>query len=87
MSASITDRLYAELTAAGIEVLLDDRDARPGVKFADAELLGIPHRLVVGERGLEAGQARVSRIAATAPAPSSPLDEALALPACAHGVS
>ena len=47
--------LYAELTAAGIEVLYDDRDARPGVKFADAELLGIPHRLVVGERGLDAG--------------------------------
>ena len=39
----------------GIEVLLDDRDARPGVKFADAELLGIPHRLVVAERGLESG--------------------------------
>ena len=51
-----TDRLYAELTDAGIEVLLDDRDARPGVKFADAELLGIPHRLVVAERGLEAGK-------------------------------
>jgi prolyl-tRNA synthetase len=51
-----TDRLYAELTDAGIEVLLDDRDARPGVKFADAELLGIPHRLVVSERGLEAGR-------------------------------
>ena len=50
------DRLYAELTDAGIEVLLDDRDARPGVKFADAELLGIPHRLVVAERGLEAGK-------------------------------
>ena len=51
-----TERLYAELTEAGIEVLLDDRDARPGVKFADAELLGIPHRLVVAERGLEAGK-------------------------------
>jgi len=51
-----SDRLYAELTDAGIEVLLDDRDARPGVKFADAELLGIPHRLVVAERGLEAGK-------------------------------
>ncbi len=50
------DRLYAELTAAGIEVLYDDRDARPGVKFADAELLGIPHRLVVAERGLAAGR-------------------------------
>ncbi len=49
------DALYSELGAAGIEVLYDDRDARPGVKFADAELLGIPHRLVVGERGLEAG--------------------------------
>jgi prolyl-tRNA synthetase len=52
----VADRLYAEFTAAGIEVLYDDRDARPGVKFADAELLGIPHRLVVGERGLEAGK-------------------------------
>jgi prolyl-tRNA synthetase len=51
-----TESLYAELTDAGIEVLLDDRDARPGVKFADAELLGIPHRLVVAERGLEAGK-------------------------------
>ncbi len=49
------DRLYAEWTAAGLEVLFDDRDARPGVKFADAELLGIPHRVVVGERGLAAG--------------------------------
>jgi prolyl-tRNA synthetase len=52
----LTDQLYAEFTAAGIEVLYDDRDARPGVKFADAELLGIPHRLVVAERGLEAGK-------------------------------
>jgi prolyl-tRNA synthetase len=52
----VADRLYAELTEAGIEVLYDDRDARPGVKFADAELIGIPHRLVVGERGLDAGK-------------------------------
>jgi prolyl-tRNA synthetase len=50
------ERLYAEFSAAGIEVLLDDRDARPGVKFADAELLGIPHRIVIGERGLDAGR-------------------------------
>jgi prolyl-tRNA synthetase len=49
------ERLYRELGDAGIEVLYDDRDARPGVKFADAELLGIPHRLVVAERGLDAG--------------------------------
>jgi prolyl-tRNA synthetase len=52
----VSDRLYGELCASGIEVLFDDRDARPGVKFADAELLGIPHRVVVGERGLEAGR-------------------------------
>lgn len=44
--------LYAELQALGLEVLLDDRDARPGVKFADAELIGIPHRLVISERNL-----------------------------------
>jgi prolyl-tRNA synthetase len=52
----VADQLYDELQAAGVEVLYDDRDARPGVKFADAELLGIPHRLVVGERGIEAGK-------------------------------
>jgi prolyl-tRNA synthetase len=52
----VADKLYSELTAAGIEVLYDDRDARPGVKFADAELIGIPHRLVVGERGVDAGK-------------------------------
>jgi prolyl-tRNA synthetase len=52
----VADKLYADLTAAGIEVLYDDRDARPGVKFADAELLGIPHRVVVGERGIDAGK-------------------------------
>jgi prolyl-tRNA synthetase len=50
------DQLYEDLGAAGIDVLLDDRDARPGVKFADAELIGIPHRLVVGDRTLEAGK-------------------------------
>jgi prolyl-tRNA synthetase len=49
------DRLYADFNAAGIDVLLDDRDVRPGVKFADCELLGIPHRIVIGERGLNAG--------------------------------
>ena len=51
-----SERLYTELTEAGFEVLFDDRDARPGVKFADAELYGIPHRIVVGERGLDAGK-------------------------------
>jgi prolyl-tRNA synthetase len=50
------EALYAELTAQGFEVLFDDRDARPGVKFADAELIGIPHRLVISDRNLAAGQ-------------------------------
>jgi prolyl-tRNA synthetase len=49
------DRLYRDFSAAGIDVLLDDRDARPGVKFADSELMGIPHRIVIGERSLSAG--------------------------------
>jgi prolyl-tRNA synthetase len=49
------ERLYAELQAAGLDVLYDDRDARPGVKFADDELLGIPHRIVVGDKGLDRG--------------------------------
>lgn len=49
------DRLYSELKAKGLDVLLDDRKERPGVKFADCELLGIPHRLVVGDKGLEKG--------------------------------
>ncbi len=52
---AVADALYQELQAAGIEVLYDDRDERPGVKFADAELLGVGHRLVVSERGLAAG--------------------------------
>jgi prolyl-tRNA synthetase len=50
------EALYRELGASGVEVLLDDRDARPGVKFADAELTGIPHRIVVSDRGIEAGR-------------------------------
>ena len=49
------ERLYAELMAAGYDVLMDDRDLRPGPMFADAELIGIPHRLVLSERGLDAG--------------------------------
>ena len=49
------DALYRELSDSGVEVLLDDRDERPGVMFADMELIGIPHRIVVGERGLKSG--------------------------------
>lgn len=51
-----SDELYAQLLARGYDVILDDRNERPGVKFADIELLGIPHRIVVGDRGLEKGQ-------------------------------
>jgi len=49
------EELYQELLAAGVEVLLDDRKERPGVMFADLELIGIPHRLVIGEKGLDEG--------------------------------
>lgn len=49
------EQLYAELQAAGFDVLLDDRNERPGVKFSDLELIGVPHRIVVSERGLDAG--------------------------------
>jgi prolyl-tRNA synthetase len=54
-----SNQIYAELQAAGIEVLLDDRDQRPGVKFKDADLIGIPLRVVVGGRGLKDGQIEV----------------------------
>jgi prolyl-tRNA synthetase len=50
------ENLYREFTAAGIDALLYDRDERPGVMFADVELIGIPHRVVVGDRGLKGGQ-------------------------------
>jgi len=49
------EKLYAELMEAGVEVFYDDRDLRPGVMFADMELIGIPHRVVIGERGLDSG--------------------------------
>ena len=48
----VADKLYDELTAAGIEVILDDRNERPGVKFTDSELLGYPIRIVVGDKNL-----------------------------------
>ncbi|MEW8267050.1 MAG: proline--tRNA ligase [Candidatus Thiodiazotropha sp.] len=50
------ERLYAELQAASIDVLLDDRNVRPGFMFADMELIGIPHRIVVGEKSLDEGK-------------------------------
>lgn len=51
----VASKLYNELTAAGIEVIFDDRKERPGVMFADMELLGVPHTVVIGDRGLEKG--------------------------------
>jgi prolyl-tRNA synthetase len=51
------DRLYEALMAAGVDVVLDDRGERPGAMFADWELIGVPHRIVIGDRGLKEGQA------------------------------
>ena len=68
---ALAERLYAELAEGGLDVLYDDRDAGPGTKFADAELLGVPLRLTVGRRTLEAGeieaQARRGRAAHSLP--------------------
>ena len=70
-----TEQLYAEMKAAGIDVLLDDRDERPGVMFADMELIGIPHRIVIGDRGLKEGtveyQGRVDAAAQSLPLQSA----------------
>lgn len=63
------DGLYAELLAAGVDVLLDDRDERPGVLLADVELIGIPHRVVIGERGLKDGTIEYQRRTDAAPSP------------------
>ncbi|HEY0783736.1 MAG TPA: His/Gly/Thr/Pro-type tRNA ligase C-terminal domain-containing protein, partial [Thermoanaerobaculia bacterium] len=57
----VADRLYAQLREKGVEVLYDDRDERPGVKFKDADLIGIPVRLVVGAKSLADGKVEVSR--------------------------
>ena len=55
------ERLYADLTGAGIGVLYDDRDERAGVKFNDADLIGAPLRVAVGDRGLKGGTVEVKR--------------------------
>ncbi len=72
------EKLYIEFKLAGIDVLLDDRDERPGVMFADMELIGIPQRLVVGERGLKEGQVE-HQGRRDAVATLIPLDQALEL--------
>ena len=61
------DDLYAKLLAAGVDVLLDDRDARPGSKFADADLIGIPVRITVGDRGLKDGLVELKKRTAKEP--------------------
>jgi prolyl-tRNA synthetase len=55
----LANRLYDDLTHAGVEVLLDERDQRPGVKFKDADLIGIPLRVVIGGRSLKDGQLEI----------------------------
>jgi len=61
------DALHATLRARGVDVLLDDRDERPGAMFADLELIGIPHRLVIGDRGLARGECEYKGRTATDP--------------------
>src|SRR5204862_3296621 len=53
--SALADSLHEALDAAGIDVLLDDRGERPGVMFADLELIGVPHRVTIGDRGLKEG--------------------------------
>ena len=55
----VTNKIYGELTAAGIDVLMDDRDQRPGFKFKDADLIGIPLRVTIGGKGLAEGIAEI----------------------------
>jgi prolyl-tRNA synthetase len=64
----IAERLYREAWAAGIEMLLDDRDATPGVKLNDADLIGLPLRLTIGPRSLQAGGAELKQRSSTAAA-------------------
>ena len=59
--ANVAATLYDELGAAGIDVILDDRDERPGVKFNDAELVGIPYRVTIGSRGVADDELEVVR--------------------------
>jgi prolyl-tRNA synthetase len=58
---AVAEQLYEDLHSAGIDVLMDDRDSRAGVKFVDADLIGLPIRLTVGERSLESGGVEFKR--------------------------
>ena len=73
---ALAEDLYTRLLEAGVDALLDDRDARPGVKFADTELIGIPHRLVISDRGIDSGKLEYRHRRATANE-EWPIDEAL----------
>jgi len=72
----VAEKLYADLLAAGVETLLDDRDIRPGVMFNDMELIGIPHRVVIGERGIDSNELEY-RYRTAEENESIPLDTAL----------
>ena len=72
----VATQLHRDLSAAGFAVLFDDRDERPGVKFADADLIGIPHRITVGDRGLKSGTVEYRRRAATQVESLAPADVA-----------
>ena len=68
------DKLYAELTAAGVDVILDDRNERPGAMFADWELIGVPHRVTIGDRGLKEGHVEYQHRRDDAPTPVTTAD-------------
>ncbi|MEP6656575.1 MAG: proline--tRNA ligase [Betaproteobacteria bacterium] len=73
------DRLYDTLRSAGVEVLMDDRGERPGVMFADLELIGIPHRITIGERGLKDGMVEYQSRRAGGPAEAMPVEAVASL--------
>jgi prolyl-tRNA synthetase len=83
------DALYQQMAAAGVDVVLDDRDERPGVMFADMELIGVPHRVVVSDRGLKEGllEYQGRRDAAAIKLPQAGADKAIMerIQACAQG--
>ena len=79
------EALYAALKAAGVDVLLDDRGERPGVMFADMELIGIPHRLTIGERGLKEGKVEYQHRRDAAATPLALADAAAAVIAKLQG--
>ena len=77
----IAEKIYADLTASGVDVLFDDRDERPGVKFKDSELIGIPIRIGIGEKSLAKGEVEIKLRggALTAATPESVVSEVLKL--------